>query len=902
MEWVSRGLKTNWEEENEAAFQNTRGNGPKSVESKQEYSNAYERMKPDMGSCERGHKDYEMIKEEQDILTRKLKKVTGENVRLKNILDGYKNERMQKEIDMASEVEKVYRLQEAVERKEERINGLEGLIKEMENENKEKDRKRSERISELERIFAEKEQLCTDINNEKETLLQELQLLRQENQDGMKLCKQLDSICSEFENALKNEKQKAKMKEIELKEAKSKELEERTGSSLEALQLKSEEKEGTEKLQKIEEQIIEQMKTEIEKLNNDVKAMKESKDVYAKKAEVLEQKIKNYEEDMNEKAMEIEEMNDKLIRQEKDKEEMIEENKQLKSTLLQRSQELENMTKKCEIHGQEIIRLQNNKNNSSERENEIHNEVENEKSHAKEKMTKRDSGVSRTMSEVNCNLSGSNKIEGGNGEITHDYKGVKGAEIKKEIAKKVENSEETPARPKEEGKVLQNVPEDREDQQTAILRKEIEMKEMKECIEKLNSSYKEIKLKLEKFEKIEKNYEEELRAKDESVNVLKNENLKLQQQKITIANKLERNIEVMNGYKKRNEDLEIAKRALEEKLEDFETELKKDNAKPYFEGNLYEKDNEINNLNGPWNELHRKIHDLELNLKELRGEMNKQNICNTENMSKISKLEMQKQSAVDSIRLSAERCKEISHALDTIHKETMMLRNDKAMLQNIGQSLEEQIERLQNGLSEYATKTSDQGLQREQLNLNALEELENKNASDALNSMKSDKKMLLECLSVGTFYQKQKTAATQTEMRAENTRNGHFERGLQPVINNSQMQVDRIDSREKWTENQKDVYSNNSTAIQLEEQLSAIKTEPFRSTLNTDWMMDREISKLQSQLEQIESSDRSIECKVGNLCNYTEKLKWHMSEIAQKYHSVQKPLEVENKAGNFAPW
>ena len=903
MEWESRGVKTNWEEENEATFQNNWGNGPKWDESKQEYSKVHGAMNPGMRSSERGYKDYELIKEEQDILTRKLKKVTGENVRLKNILDGYKNERMQKEIDMASEAEKVCRLQEVIDQKEERINGLEEQIKEMENENEEKDRKRSERISELESILAGKEQLCININNEKETLLKELQLLRQENQDGMNLCKQLDSICHEFENALRNEMQKVKLKEIELNEAKSKQLEESTGSSLEVSKMESEENEVAEKLQKMEEEIIEQMKTEIEKLNNDVNAMKDSKDVNARKAELLEQKIKKYEEDMTEKAMKIEEMNNKLLREENNKEEMIEENKQLKSTLLQRCQELENMTKKCEIHAQDIIRLQNNKKTSNEREREICNEVEDEKGHAKEQMNKKDSGVSRSISEVNCNILGSNKSEGEQGKITHDYKESEEPESKKKIAKKVDDSKETLARPKEEVEIIHNGPEDKDDQQAAIWRKDIEIKEMKECIEELNSSYKEIKLKLEKFEKMEKNYEEELRVKDESTNVLKNENLKLQQQKIAMANKLERNIEAMDGYKRRNEDLEIAKRTLEKKLEDFETKLKKDEAKPYFEGKVDEKDDELRNFKGSWNELHKKIHDLEFNFKELRGEIKKESICNTENTSKISKLERQKQSTFDAIRISAERCKEMSHALDDIYKEITMLRNDKIMLQNMSQSLEEQIERLQSGLSEYATKPSEQKWEREQLKLNVVEALEYQSDCNALNSMKSDQNMLFECLSAGTFYQKQETPVTETQMLEEITGNGKLEHGLQPVINSSQMQVGKSESREKWKESQKDVYSNkNSTAIQFEEQLSAIKTEPLRSTLNVDLMMDREISKLQSQLQQIESSDRSIECKVGNLYNYTERLKWRMSEITNKYHSVQNSFEVENKAGNFTPW
>ena len=862
----------------------------------------------------------EVIGQDRRIVNMKLRKITDENTRLKRALEGYKNNIIQKDINVPSEAQKVSRLEDELNAKEHMIRMLDGKIRRME-EYGEKDK--FQIIRELERKLAEKEKYCLEKDNEKIKLMKELQSLAKDNKDGIVLCKKLESICSEFENAWTNEKEKRKTTENELKETKSKvkyyeeELEKSKGCSEDIFRREDEESAINERLRNMNSKLEkdkEQMKIKIERLNNNLVALSESRAIYLDKSELLEMKIKELEEEVTEKEVQIEGMKNKMLSEEKRSNNRIEENRKLQATLLAVSEELEKITKKCDGYLREIDKLQKSEGKSREKETELLNvlqerqnfivELENEARQVQHKMNQKDDEISRLSLEIHKSVKNMNKIEGEREKIKEYCRKLEIMEssIKSEIEQKAVKLKEVLSKLKEEVQTNYSLTEDNNELQKKIARKDKEIEKMKECIDQLSASYQFTKSKLEELETTENDKDEELRAEEEVKNVLKSDNYRLQQEQVIMTQKIERNLAITNEFKRQNDELKKAKRELEEKLRNFEDEIRRDQPELKLEGNIriQENNNAMNSVQKSWEEMQDKIEKLEQIVEKQSLELNKR----SESLFTISKLELQNQEFINSRRISEERCRELNNNLNNMYTEVKILKGEKEKLLNVNGFLEKQIENLEFWLTEYTSKLAEKDLEKKKVESNKSEMLGTQTESgkwrqsvdNVQNFSSSIIKRKDNAIEQIRKYQDKEGAKAQAEvvLKSETNWNKKFERDFQIATGNTELdEIKSLENWKKWIDNRKMLYcEEKEKAVKLRNDLHKAKhgtknesisgnqsAEGFTSRGPT---MKNEVLQLKNKLHKSELADNDMEYKIARLCKVTENLHWRISELTLK--------------------
>ena len=853
---------------------------------------------------------YEPKDEDIIAVTWRLKKAGDDVLRLKSIVDGYEDEIVQRNIDMTSEVEKVSKLEIVVHAKQQRINILEEKIRKMEeNGHEKKDRRKSDKINDLERKLMEMDAYCIERDNQNTILMKELQSLTNDNKDAIALCQKLESICYGFEQAWTNEKVKLRVIENELMETNSKvkfyeqELQEKKGCSLETLKgLKEEIPINPELRKKLKsEKDKEQMKIKIEKLNDNASTLDASQIVSLRKIESLQTKLREQLEEMNEKKMTIKELKDRIIREDKRSNEIFEENDKLKEKLLVRSQELDKVTKTCNNYFKVLSRLQNNDTKNRERENQLIKRLnekqsliirlDDEKLQTTKEMTQKDQDISNLTLKVNKSLNNIKRIEEEGEKFKQYCKELERTEsnMKGEIEQKANKLQEVFSILRDEVQTNYTLTEEKDELQRSIEKKDLEIKQMIECIEKLNPANQLENSTIKEFATTENKKDDKLTTAEEAKRVLKSDIYRLQQEQIKMMNKLERNAEIINEYKSKNDKLEKANRELEIRLKEFKDNMRKNQTPSDFEGNKKVQENEIKYLQKSHQGFPHETNKLEQNIVE--------DTHNTGNVLTKSKLEAHGQCSDDSRKKPEVNCTELNNDLDVMFKQLSLMKSDKERLLTINKNLEIQIENLELWSSDHKSKLihKDQEMKKRQWSRNKVQtasEILRKKAIKVEDdhSVLKDKKcegMTNEYKNSPGLYREKGVAMSETEttVQSEMMRDKKLKYDHQAVQRNKK-------SREKWIEDQESLHSKekeqtdkfvtelNKAKDELQKLGKSVK-RCLKENESWESMVTDEILQPKNTTDLSELIDTEVECKVGKLCKATADLKRRIAELIE---------------------
>ena len=908
----------------------------------EESLNANEQVKILRQEVEKSRIDQELLDQEKEIATKKLEKVMQENAQLKKVMEKYQNELVQKNIQVAAVNEKLSTLQQEIDAKKALITNFERKIQKIETEGTTKEWESTKRISEMEGKLIEKDKRIVTQEDEKTQLLQTLKSLTKENKDGINLCKKLDNMCSQFENAWKSEKEKLKETEDELMETKSKvkeceeELNECKKCSAEISKWVKEENALSEGLRNTNynlEKDKEQMTLMVGSLKNDLNELREKYIYHKNKNESLGMHIQEQTMKIIDKERKVKHLEDGMLGEMKRITELTEKNKKLETNIVMKNEELSSLTRKCDCYYKELTRLKENEIKSKEAEKELRKSLnekadcvlrlENEKNKVQEQILEKNEKISKLVSEVKTMKQNCHKRE---------------AEIK-DIGKYCESLEQREASTKSQNKKTaidlreslsklqivrqknQSLIEETDRLQKLITKKDVEKEHMSKSVREVNLRYQETVKKLEELRFVEQAKDEEIRVKIEDNQDLQKAKDRMHKEIMKLMQDIQNHTKCIEVYKKRSEEAETAKKSLEKELRKCGEELRKAQSEKETVNNRIKESIKENNKEKKFcKDLQAKVSQLEQSFEMQRVELEEKERCRIDSISKISNLEKEKEQLINSRRISDERYREMKNHFSYIYKEYAMTKSDKERLIEVNKELERNIDRLENGMSEYKKKLLEKEIELKDVSWEIGEiQIASKNWEERANQVERERNAacdkqgraenengwLPDCCYEEDFEMEKTEALLQMEIM----KNKELQHDLQSAISNIQAKEKQIESLKKSAEYEKDLYSEERRKdTEIKEELEMTKNELnkvvvyakrcFADKKLRESTMQHEIVQLKKKLNLSESNNVEMGSKVRMLQMYTEELKRDISEFTTRY-GLQDRAKIEKTEGIF---